>query len=93
MELIKNNQILSGLITLVLFALLSWIWKLIHDRIDSRKIYKFLQQSLEIGKYTFRSEPAIAAATNLTKERVNDLCAKCKAIVGSQTDKNSWRLK
>ena len=87
-----SNQIIIGIISSLVVAIMLGAWKIIHDRRDTNKIISFLKNSAATTKNTFRSNHAISSDTNLSEERVRKLCSKSKKIKRNTMEKESWRL-
>jgi hypothetical protein len=70
------------------------IWDAIKDQLHSRRIYSWMQAQSRIpGAPTFRSTKTIASHTNLTQERVTELCSRHSKIYLSVGDKDGrWSI-
>ena len=87
-----SDQILIGIVSGIAVIIIIGIVKMVKDKSDTNKIIAFLQTSSNSTDYTFRSNHAIAAETNLSEEKVRNLCSKSKAIKRNTNEKESWQL-
>ena len=89
-----SKEIIIGIIIALVVAVAvgvhGFLHKLANFKMDEGAILKFFRESKEDTSYKFRSTEAIAAETNLTKERVVVVCSKSKAIKMNVKDKESW---
>ena len=87
-----SDQILIGIISGIAVIIIIGIVKMIKDKSDTNKIISYLQASLKTSDYKLRSNHAIASETNLSEERVRNLCSKSTAIKRNTNEKESWQL-
>jgi hypothetical protein len=66
--------------------------KSIKDRRDSNRIYEFLRRCAKDGKYTFRSSGTISLTTNISQDRISDLCSKHPHIKRKEHERHMWRV-
>lgn len=92
LETISNNQLISGLVVVAVAAVVGAVWKWVHDRRDSNKIYDFLLKSKSGTDFTFRSTEAISSSTKIPEKRVSLLCSKHPKIRRNEKEKQSWKL-
>ena len=82
-EAIISGIVIAGIVVLS---------KSIFDYLATNKIIKYLQYSGESKSYRYRSSQAISSETDISEERVRNLCSRSKKIKRSSRDKESWRL-
>ena len=87
-----SDQIITGIVSTLVVAILLGIWKVFRDKKDTGKIVFFLRNSKATTDNTFRSNHAISSGTNISEERVRNLCSKCEKIKRNELEKESWRL-
>ena len=87
-----SDQIFTGIISGIAVIIIIGIIKMVKDKSDTNKIISYLQESLKTTDYKFRSNHAITSDTNLSEERVRNLCSKSKAIKRNTSEKESWQL-
>jgi len=66
--------------------------KLRIDRKDKRKVYKWLDEFTDENEKRWRSTHAIASHTNLTEDRIRNICSKHKKIIRSDKQKEAWGI-
>jgi hypothetical protein len=82
----------STLSAAVIGAAITWLWKKYRNWSDSKKIYDFLLASKTGTGFIFRSTEAISSHTQITENRVAELCSKHKKIKRNEEVKQSWQL-
>lgn len=87
-----RDEIIIGVVSGLAVAILMWVVKVIRDAKHTQSILKFLRNSKESTEFSFRSNYAIASATNLSEDRVRKLCSKSKKIKRNEKEKESWKL-
>ncbi len=92
LNFISNNNLVSGLIVIIVGTMAGGVWKWYRDRRDSRKIYNFMLESKAGTGFTFRTTQAISSATKLPEKRVAGLCNKHPKIKRNEREKQSWRV-
>jgi len=75
-----SDQIIIGIVSGVAVIFIVTVVKIAKDTIDTNKIITFLNSSADKTDYTYRSNHAISADTNLSEDRVRNLCSKSKKI-------------
>lgn len=92
LDFATNNNLGSGLATFVVIAFITWLWNKYRNWSDSKKIYAFLLTSKTETDYIFRSTEAISSHTQITENRVAELCSKHEKIKRNEEAKQSWQL-
>lgn len=92
LNFIMDNNLGSALAATAIVAVLAWLWKCHKDWNDSKKIYNFLLTSKAITDFTFRSTEAISSHTQISENRVAELCNKHAKIKRNEKVKQSWQL-
>lgn len=87
------SQIFIGICTIIGAAFIIFIIKKIIDVIDTKSIINFLKSSEKDSTFTFRSTHSISSKSNISEERVRELCSKSKKISRNTQSKESWSLK
>jgi len=87
-----GDQIIISIVSGIAIVIILGIIKIIKDKADTNKIIKYLTGSLKTTEHTFRSNHAISSGTNLSEERVRNLCSKSKTIKRNTNKKESWQL-
>jgi len=87
-----GEQIGIGIAVAVVVGFLGWLYKLAMFKKDETAVLGFLTNSQKDTDHDFRSSEAIAAHTNLTIERVSNVCSKSKKIRRNTKEKESWCL-
>lgn len=59
---------------------------------DEEIVTKFLKNSGVNNSHTFKTTNAISSATNLSKERIRNVCSKSSRIRRNQKEKGLWKL-
>lgn len=83
-----NNDIIEGIVLIVIGALLHGIYQYIRFKLHERKIYKFVKNS----DVNFRSTEAIVAHTNLESARIQAVASTSKKLRRNTKEKESWCL-
>jgi len=92
MNELLNNGIVQAVIATLICAAIFWVFNWFRYKKDESKILTFLQDSIEKTDFIFRSEHAISSETNLSEERVHNICSKSSKTTRNQKEKKSWRL-
>ena len=87
-----DNQIIIGIVSGIAIIIIIGVINMIKVKIDTSTIISFLKNSVKTTDNTFRSSHAISSETNLSEERVRNLCSKSKLIKRNTNERESWQL-
>jgi hypothetical protein len=87
-----KNGIVQGVLATLVGVLILGIFGLLKFKRDEKIVTKFLKNSGVETSHTFRTTHAISSATNLSEERIRNVCSKSSKIRRNQKEKGSWKL-
>jgi hypothetical protein len=90
-DLFKNG-IVQGVLAAIIVALILGVFGWIKFKRDEKIVTEFLKNTGVETSHTFRTTHAISSATDLSKERIRNVCSKSSMIKRNQKEKESWKL-
>lgn len=92
LDIVSNNALISTILGAAIVGGIGWSLKAYKDHREKTRIYNFLAASKSATGYDFRSTVAIASNTNLSEDRVANLCASHPNIRRNEKQWQSWAL-
>ena len=87
-----KNGIVQGVLATLVVVLILGLFGLLKFKRDEKIVTKFLKNSGVDNSHTVKTTNAISSATNLSKERIINVCSKSSMIKRNQKEKGSWKL-
>ena len=87
-----KNGIVQGVLATLVGVLILGLFGLLKFKRDEKIVTEFLKNSGVDNSHTFKTTNAISSDTNLSKERIRNVCSKSSKIRRNQKEKGSWKL-
>lgn len=87
-----NNDIMQWIFAAIMGMLILGLFGWLKFKKDEKIVTEFLKKSGVETSHKFRTTHAISSVTNLSHERIKNICSKSSRIERDHIDKESWKI-
>lgn len=91
-KLLSENSFLGALVSGIAIIVLVAIFKFFLNKYKASQVFNALKSGLAEKKHTFLPTSYLAAKTNYTQEKVEQLCSSHSKIKRNEKELESWQV-